>query len=264
VGRLLGALALVLVTVAGAPAAHASSTICVALVVDDGDLGGGVHSTCASVPKGATGYDVLHAGGHSFTICSNGVLGTIDGKPADGCHALDSSHYWSYWHRAPGSSTWTYSDEGAGTYQPRNASTEGWVWQNGRSQQPTAVPYSRICTATSAPRPTQQASTPASTATTTRAPTATTTTAAASEQSTRAAATRRTTSSAASSSAPLPTASTSAPSTTPPTTSAPSARVAAESKPDSPSGGPPVALIVAMGAVVLVTAAAVVRQRRSR
>ena len=143
--------------------ATAAGTKCVALVVDDADLGGGVHSSCVQVAQNATGYDVLRAGGHSFTICSNGVLGTIDGKPADGCRVKDGSHYWGYWHRAPGSASWTYSDEGGGTYNPRNASTEGWVWQNGATRQPANVPYSSICktsptrTPTPTPSPTRSA-----------------------------------------------------------------------------------------------------------
>jgi hypothetical protein len=145
-----------------APAAQANAggTICVALVVDFGDLGGGVDSTCATVHKGATGYDVLHAGGHTFTICPNGVLGSIDGKPADGCSEMkDNKHYWSYWHRAPGGSQWTYSDEGGGSYRPANASTDGWHWMD---SPPANVAYDRICkpqpsatpTRAPAPRPT--------------------------------------------------------------------------------------------------------------
>ncbi|MBV9292913.1 MAG: hypothetical protein JO222_10735 [Frankiales bacterium] len=147
------------VTVAPATVGAAAPTrICVALVVDFGDLGGGVHSTCAKVHKGATGYDVLSSGGHTFAICSNGVLGSIDGKPADGCSAKDDSvHFWSYWHRAPRSTRWTYSSEGGGTYQPANASTEGWHWMK---SPPTDVSYTTICppaspspSASAAPRP---------------------------------------------------------------------------------------------------------------
>jgi hypothetical protein len=104
------------------------------------------------VHEGATGYDVLEAGGHTFTICSNGVLGNIDGKPRDGCREKnDSVHYWSYWHRAPGKTTWTYSNEGAGTYRPQNRSTEGWRWMK---RPPANVPYSQICTSTPSPQPT--------------------------------------------------------------------------------------------------------------
>jgi len=145
------------VTVAPASVGAAAPTrICVALVVDFGDLGGGVQSTCAKVHKGATGYDVLSTGGHRFGICSNGVLGSIDGKPKDGCSAKDDSvHFWSYWHRAPGSTRWTYSTEGGGTYEPANASTEGWHWMK---SPPKDVSYSTICPpAKSSPSPSASA-----------------------------------------------------------------------------------------------------------
>jgi hypothetical protein len=151
-------LAAVTLPVAVAPAsvgAAAPTRICVALIVDFGDLGGGVHSTCAKVHKGATGYDVLSSGGHTFAICSNGVLGSIDGKPSDGCTEKDDSvHFWSYWHRAPGSTRWTYSTEGGGTYQPANASTEGWHWMK---SPPANVSYSSICPPAS-PSPSPSAS----------------------------------------------------------------------------------------------------------
>src|SRR3954464_289180 len=146
------------VGVGAAPATTASTstgaTICGALGVDFADLGRGVQSTCATVRQGQTGYDVLTAAGHRFTICSNGVLGEIDGQPANGCQIKDDTHYWTYWHRAPGSPSWTYSDEGAGTYEPRNASTEGWRWRAGRPLTPAAnVPFSDICKSKASPSP---------------------------------------------------------------------------------------------------------------
>ncbi|HEU5033814.1 MAG TPA: hypothetical protein VFT62_03545 [Mycobacteriales bacterium] len=141
--------------VVGTTPARADSRICVALVVDFADLGGGVHSTCAQVAQGSTGVDVLQAAGHRLTVCSDGIIGEIDGKPANGCQTKDSTHYWSYWHRAPGSTRWTYSTEGPATYEPANRSTEGWVWQSGsaKNQQPTDVPYADICGSTPTPRP---------------------------------------------------------------------------------------------------------------
>jgi hypothetical protein len=151
---------LALATAGGSAPAHADTgTICVALVVDFAALGGGVDSTCATVHKGATGYDVLEAGGHTFSICSNGVLGGIDGKPSDGCtEKNDGVHYWSYWHRAPGSGSWTYSNEGAGTYQPKAGSTEGWRWMK---SPPADVPYDQICRSTPSPSPSPSATTTA-------------------------------------------------------------------------------------------------------
>src|SRR3954451_23041294 len=144
VGRLL-LLAAVSVAVVGplatAPAATAAPTICVALVVDLTPLNGGVDSGCTRVPKGANGYDVLRAGGHTFQICANGIIGTIDGQPANGCRIKDSPHFGGYWHRKPGSRTWTFSNFGAGGYHPVEGSTDGWVWENGTTSPPADTSY---------------------------------------------------------------------------------------------------------------------------
>jgi hypothetical protein len=150
---------------ASATAAHAASasgasgsskkpTICVALVVDGRSLGSNVTTTCAKVPKGSTGVDVLEAGGHSVSFRNDGLLCTIDGLPKSGCAGVDDTHYWAYFHRAPGSTKWVYSSEGASTYQPVNDSTEGWVYDNGKSLTPENVPYSQICTTKTSPKPT--------------------------------------------------------------------------------------------------------------
>src|SRR3954467_9482549 len=162
VGRLL-LLAAVSVAVVGplapAPAATAASTICVALVVDFTPLSGGVDSGCTRVPQGANGYDVLRAGGHTFEICANGIIGTIDGQPANGCRIKDNTHFWGYWHRKPGSRTWTFSTFGAGGYHPVEGSTEGWVWEDGKTSPPADTAYPAGChtppaSSSPSPRPT--------------------------------------------------------------------------------------------------------------
>ena len=135
-------------TIAGTATArtpHSAHQICVALVVDARALGAGVSTTCAKVPGGATGLDVLQAGGHRIGFRRDGLICTIDGLPKSGCTAVDDSHYWAYFHRAPRSTAWTYSTEGAATYQPANASTDGWVYDNGTSLTPDNIPYRKIC-----------------------------------------------------------------------------------------------------------------------
>lgn len=253
--RLLGALAVAFLAIVSAPQAHAATTICVALVVDNADLGGGVHTSCAKVPQGATGYDVLRAGGHTFTVCSNGVLGTIDGKPADGCHVKDNTHYWSYWHRSPGGSSWTYSDEGAGTYEPRNTSTEGWVWQNGSSRQPTNVPYSSICKPAPTPKPTPRATNTAAPRPRGTAPVT--------QQlpPTSSASTSTKPRRVVTSTSGTPT--TAATTTSSRATSTPSSTSVAEPTPHS-SSGPSPALLAGVGVAAAIGAAAAVRQWRSR
>ena len=140
---------------AGAAPAQARGDICVGVVVDTTQLGGDVETGCATVPDGSDGVDVLDATGHELTVCRDGIIGEIDGRPADGCATKDSTHYWSYWHRAAGSTSWTYATEGPSTYQPGNRSTEGWVFQDGRSesdnQPPPATAYRRICPKSASP-----------------------------------------------------------------------------------------------------------------
>ena len=57
------------------------------------------------MPKGATGVDVLEAGGHTVGFRHDGLVCTIDGLPKTGCAAVDDTHYWAYFHRAPGATT---------------------------------------------------------------------------------------------------------------------------------------------------------------
>jgi hypothetical protein len=146
-----GLLAAGLAPMAAAPAA-AEDKICVALVVDYGDLGAGVDSDCVTVAAGSSGEQVLRAK-HSVGFRPNqpGFVCTIDGWPREGCGASTGEHYWAYFHRAPGSSSWTYSTSGASGYRPANRSTEGWVWLTRDDQKPADVAYSSICTPTATP-----------------------------------------------------------------------------------------------------------------
>jgi cell division septation protein DedD len=134
-------------------AAAAKPAICVALVVDARSIGSDVSTTCAKVPKGATGVDVLQAGGHTIGFRNDGLVCTIDGLPKSGCAGVDDTHYWAYFHRAPGSKKWVYSSEGPATYQPANDSTEGWVYDNGKALTPENVPYDQICKTKPKPSP---------------------------------------------------------------------------------------------------------------
>jgi len=132
----------------GPAPAQAAGRSCVAVIVDSG---AGVSARCTTWTTRLTGVGALSATGHSYRYAASGLLCAIDGFPAD-CH-VDATHYWSYWHRAPGGSTWGYSGEGAGTYNPVIGSTEGWAYQNGSSRQPRNVPFATICP-TTAPSPT--------------------------------------------------------------------------------------------------------------
>lgn len=143
---------------AAAAATSSHPTICVALVVDARSIGSDVSTSCAKVPKGASGLAVLQAGGHRVSFRADGLLCTIDGLPKSGCADIDDSHYWAYFHRAPGSTNWVYSSEGPASYQPVNDSTEGWVYDNGKALTPENVPYRRICTTPATPTASASAS----------------------------------------------------------------------------------------------------------
>jgi hypothetical protein len=121
---------------------------CVALVVDPAP--GGANTGCVTWAAGITGVQVLQRAGHSLQFRpTDGLLCRIDGVPST-CRA-DATHYWSYWHRAPGGSGWTYSTQGAGSYQPPRNSTEGWAYLDGASRPPANIAFSTICPPPAAP-----------------------------------------------------------------------------------------------------------------
>ncbi|MGN6473213.1 MAG: hypothetical protein ACTHK4_06145 [Mycobacteriales bacterium] len=132
----------------------ATKTICVGLIIDAHTISGPTSAKCVTVKAGTSGVGVLEAGGHSVTFRQDGLLCTIDGLPKTGCSAVDDTHYWAYYHRAPGSTTWSYSNEDSRTYQPVNRSTEGWVYDNGSKLEPKNVPASQMCAALLKAKPT--------------------------------------------------------------------------------------------------------------
>jgi hypothetical protein len=143
--RLAGALlaaGIATVPLAAAPPAGAQAAQCVALVVDRAP--GSYSIGCVTWSAGVTGTQVLQRAGHTIEFRRDGLVCKIDGYPGGACGA-DATHYWSYWHRAPGVTSWSYSTEGPATYQPAANSTEGWAYQNGASRQPAAVAFGTIC-----------------------------------------------------------------------------------------------------------------------
>lgn len=136
------AVALATVVVAGvtaglamvqAPPAAASAS-CVAVIVDFTRLGGDVQTGCAQGDP-ATGFQALTKAGFGYTPRPrDGLVCQVDAQPA--CADTTSSHYWSYWYRNPGSRTWVYANQGAGTHNPKPGGTEGWVWQDGGANEP--------------------------------------------------------------------------------------------------------------------------------
>jgi hypothetical protein len=166
-----GAGAVLAATTLGAAApAYAATAPCVAVVVDARLAGGPLHAACAKGDP-TSGLAALTKAGFSYAFLPRqpGEVCQIDALPA--CSRTSTTTYWSYWHRAKGSSRWVYSTEGAATFDPAPGSTEAWVWQEGGKRQPPDLSFRSICpAAASAPGPTpsqHRTTTPTVTATTT-------------------------------------------------------------------------------------------------
>lgn len=120
------------------PPAHATAgtdgpcvdDVGVTVIVDFGDLGGGVSARCAPT-GGTTGLAVLDAAGISWegTRPFPGLVCRIAGLPSAGTepcvNAPPANVYWSYW-MAPRGGSWCYSSFGAGNRTPPPGSMEGW------------------------------------------------------------------------------------------------------------------------------------------
>lgn len=151
--RLVAAALLLCATVAvgasGAAAAWSDgacpTTDGVTVVVDFGELGGGVHVRCAPQPV-TSGFDALRQAGIDYrtTVRHPGFLCRIAGRPeADPCVTTSpATAYWSYW-LAPRGGQWCFANLGAGNRVPPPGSVEGWSFALNRSAttaQPPAYP----------------------------------------------------------------------------------------------------------------------------
>jgi hypothetical protein len=125
-----------------APSPTTTTTACVGLVVDSG--ASPVTTDCPAFSAGLTGQQLLVAAGHKLTFDKNGFICQIDGYP-DTCGS-DNTHYWAYYHRAPGAADtkWAFSQKGANVYVVHPGETEGWAYQNGTQREPKAVPYASL------------------------------------------------------------------------------------------------------------------------
>ncbi|WP_412540640.1 hypothetical protein R8Z50_33380 [Longispora sp. K20-0274] len=135
--RLLAAATLVAAAVV-VPASPASAACAgVSVVVDFGSLGGGVQTRCAGGDPG-TGLQALESAGFGYTFVPRqpGLVCQLNSRP-DPCNGAPKDAYWAYFH-APAGGSWTYSDEGAGSYDPAPGSVEGWAFGAGR--QPGIAP----------------------------------------------------------------------------------------------------------------------------
>ncbi len=131
-----------LLGVATAPAASAAEP-CVGVIVDGRLFGSSLTYSCARGDPNS-GLAALRMAGYSYTPRPrDNLICQINGRPA--CTDTTTDTYWSYWYRAPGSSSWVYSSQGAGSHDPKPGSTEAWVWQDGGRRTPPSIGQQTIC-----------------------------------------------------------------------------------------------------------------------
>ena len=103
----------------------------VTVVVDFTKLGGKIKTACDPTdPK--TGLAALTGAGFTYTFVPRfpGFVCTINQLP-NPCNGAPATAYWSYWHAKP-LGKWVYSSTGAGTYNPKPGSVEGWAFGAGK------------------------------------------------------------------------------------------------------------------------------------
>ncbi len=131
------------------PIADCSTTQGEIVVVDFSPWGGNIVRGCAATLS--TGYAGLQSAG--FTTAGDdhdgpALICRIDDDPPpsqDACvNTPPASAYWSDWHAAAGSNTWSYSTQGPMSYEPQPGSVDAWVFGGtnvaGTNGQPTFTP----------------------------------------------------------------------------------------------------------------------------
>jgi hypothetical protein len=121
---------LAVATASPASAAACAGTTGVTVVVDFGSLGGGVKTMCAPGDP-TSGLTALTGAGYTYAFAPRfpGFVCQINVKP-NPCNGGPATAYWSYWH-APRHGAWTYSTSGAGSYNPKPNTVEGWAFGAG-------------------------------------------------------------------------------------------------------------------------------------
>ncbi|PKN85082.1 MAG: hypothetical protein CVU46_12210, partial [Chloroflexi bacterium HGW-Chloroflexi-8] len=96
--------------------------------------------------ESTSGFDLLSTSGLKLDTFMDPVKGpgvcSIEdqGCPSSNCFC-DMPNYWSYWHLQDG--VWAYSALGAGTYEVKPGTVDGWGW--GETELPTSLTFETIC-----------------------------------------------------------------------------------------------------------------------
>lgn len=127
------------------PLNSCSTTTGEIVVVDFAPWGGDIERGCAATLS--TGYNAMISAG--FTPAGDEEDGPaficrIDNEPPPNEEACvdtpPASESWSYWHADAGQSVWTYSSQGAMSYEPPAGSVDAWIF--GDSSPNTQPPFS--------------------------------------------------------------------------------------------------------------------------
>jgi hypothetical protein len=132
-----------IVTVGTNPMSDCTATQGVIVAVDFSAFGKPADKGCD--PTTTTGYAALQAAGYTTAgdqHDGNAFICRIDDEPPpsqDACiDTPPASAYWSYWHANSGQNTWTLSQLGAMSYQPKPGIIDAWAF--GAGSPPTFTP----------------------------------------------------------------------------------------------------------------------------
>jgi hypothetical protein len=160
--------ALAPVLVAAPAQAAACTTQGVTVVVDFGDLGGGVKQACVSDGGNKTAATLFPAAGFSLAYAQRaaGAVCRVEGVPtSDPCVSMPAANaYWSLWWSDGHTTSWTYASLGVQSLTIPAGGDVAFSWQGSSAKSPPNVPATVIRAGTSTPA--QSATTKATSPTT--------------------------------------------------------------------------------------------------
>ncbi len=148
--------------------ARAEGSFCsgqgVNLVIDFGELGGGVEQTCAENGGGKTAAQLFEDADHRLTPVGEfpGAICKVDDKPADvGCAKMPPADaYWGLYVKK--GNGWDYAPKGADVLKTADGDYVGFAWQSSKTSTPPSVkPVPAAKAADTTTKAAQKASEPA-------------------------------------------------------------------------------------------------------
>lgn len=119
---------------APAQAAACSGTQGVTVIVDFGDLGGGVQAGCDPSVDGRAAASFADAGFNlAYATADPGFVCRVNGRPADAAcvEASAANAYWSLWWSDGQGGPWVYSTLGVPTLRPPEGGYVAFAWHRG-------------------------------------------------------------------------------------------------------------------------------------